>query len=499
MYRQILFTFILFFSFTSIIGAKTINMDEFLKAYLEKSKALKDEFWNTKKAAGTVKKSTGIDDIRTKLNGGYTYAKGSATPSVYGYDSTAIYGISLSADKVVSETGTRLSVSHGLNLNDMKEGYFFTPPTTKTLIGDMSKYGTSVAFSVIQPILKNFLGLQDRFPYISALIAEKMQKIQFEEKLESEMVNGVAMYLNWIYLIQQKRILNENIADNLVVLKDTEARVKAGIAEMSDLEVARENVILIQNTLLEIENAYQIALLNMRKYIAINNEDLPDEKALDKTMDLKAKAIEGIRPIQVLELMKKQYDLILETKKNAILPDLNLIASYKLSGADESLSSSYRGLKTSEFFLGFEFILPFFNSAASGDLDETRAEYQKVLEAKIETEKDIRIAEKTLKNSFITYQKLLEEQKKYILSIEKKSKDETKQYKQGILSLREIARTSIDLANARLKLTEYTIKYHNAFYQYLGLMDEIIALYSNCIPENDKTNGLKPITEEKKK
>lgn len=495
---QILMTLILSLTFASVLGAKTINMDDFIKSYLEKSKSLKDEFWNTKKLGGTVKKTSGIDDIKTKLNGGYTYAKGSSIPSVYSYDSSTLYGITLSADKVVSQTGTRLSVSHGINYTDAKDGYFFTPPTTKYLIGDKTQYGASFAFSITQPILKNFLGLQDRLPYFSALIGEQMQRIQYEEKLETEMVNGVAMYLNWIYLIQQKRILKENIADNLVILRDTEARVRAGIAEISDLEVARENVILIQNTLLEIDNAYQISLLNMRKYMDISDEDLPDEKTIDKKMDLKSKPIEGIRSLQVLELMKKQYDLILDGKKNAKLPDLNLIASYQLIGSDANISSSYSGLKTSQFFLGFEFILPIFNLTASGEFEETNAEYQKVIETKIETEKDIRIADKTLKNSFLTYQKLIDEQKKYIASMEKKSRDENKQYKQGILSLREIARTSIDLANARLKLTEYTIKYHNNFYQYLGLMDEIMVLYGNCIPENFKTGSKNPALEDKK-
>jgi outer membrane protein TolC len=67
------------------------------------------------------------------------------------------------------------------------------------------------------------------------------------------MIEGIAAYLDWIYLIQQRKILKSIIDSNLVVLKDTEARVKAGVAENSDLEVAKETVIMFENSLREVE------------------------------------------------------------------------------------------------------------------------------------------------------------------------------------------------------------------------------------------------------
>jgi hypothetical protein len=54
--------------------------------------------------------------------------------------------------------------------------------------------------------------------------------------------------------------------------------------------------------------------------------------------------------------MQKQMELLLGMKENSLMPDLNLILSYKMLGSKESFGSAYGDLKTSELFLDLSFL-----------------------------------------------------------------------------------------------------------------------------------------------
>jgi outer membrane protein TolC len=127
-------------------------------------------------------------------------------------------------------------------------------------------------------------------------------------------------------------------------------------------------------------------------------------------------------------------------------------------------------------------------------MKESRADYLKFMEQYENSKKDILNSEKTLKNSVQTYQNLIQAQRRYIESIERKMKDEDKQYRQGMLSLRELSRTTTDLANARLTLTRYLTAYHLYYYQRLGLLDGITEQYAAAIPEWLKNEKKEPET-----
>lgn len=472
----------------SAAGAEEISLNRFLKIYLENSSTLKQEWQTLEKIRAGVDKAGAIDDLRLKLTGGYT-RKNDAQMGLSTYQTSDILLAEGKIDKVFSVSGTRVSLSHSVNRVSSKDGSLFIPPATLLTPPNYTGYNPGLTLAVMQPLLKNFLGLQDRFPALYAKTAEKIQEIQFTEALEKEMIEGIAAYLDWIYLIQQRKILKSIIDSNLVVLKDTEARVKAGVAENSDLEVAKETVIMFENSLREVENAYFGLMLKIQKTVPVKEDDLPEETLLSQVRTLEEKSMENIRSLQTLSLMEKQMKLLLGIKEDSLMPDLNLILSYKMLGNKESLGSAYGDLKTSELFFGFEFSMPLFNSQARGEVKESRADYLKFMEQYENSKKEILNSEKTLKNSFHTYQNLIQSQRKYIESIERKMKDEDKQYRQGMLSLRELSRTTTDLANARLTLTRYITSYHLYYYQRLGLLDGITEQYAAAIPEwlqNDK-------------
>ncbi len=403
-----------------------------------------------------------------KTETGYAYQKSTDTSVV---DSLKSYSASIGVEKAFSISGTRLSVTHSLSYLTNKYGasatfFGYTPGAEQNL------YYPTLTFSVTQPILlKNSFGFLDRLPIKIAKISEQIEKLNREETFERVITQSIATYLDWIYLTKQRIILRRIIRNNNSLLAQTSKKVKAGIAQISDLEVARINVIIFQNSLEEINNAYNNIFLQMKKYLPLSEDDTPDTSVLDQKIALEPNVSSTVRPLLILELLKKQLSLNLMGKNNSKLPDLNLISSLTYSGKKEGFGDSYSNIENSELYVGFSLSLPLSNHQAKADYTEIKAEFDKISKRREDTLKDVHIQIKSARNNIFTYERLKVKQNRYINSLARKLNDERKQYKRGILGLREISRTSNDLANARLQLTQYEVQHHKAYYHYLELVD----------------------------
>ena len=182
------------------VQAKVFKMDEFVKSYLEKSVSVKEEKLNLEKSKHTKAKAEGVDDYKLSADTNYTYKKG-GTEGSSTIDNTNMYNIIAKIDKAISETGSILSFSHGITYLDNK--YI---PSTITISGQSIPMGYSVlerftpAFTVslIQPLLKNFMGMQMQMPKKIAAIDEKIKEINYYEALENKMLEAMNLYFDWL-------------------------------------------------------------------------------------------------------------------------------------------------------------------------------------------------------------------------------------------------------------------------------------------------------------
>ena len=459
------------------IRAEVVKLEDFVKAYLEKSIKVEEEKLNVEKSKASTTRSEAIDDFYFKLGGGYTYSK--PGPNFVYQTDASILGLNASLEKVLSATGTRFSASHEmgyvaseLNANGTMAG--IAPDT----------YNPNLSIAVTQPLLKNFLGLQDRLPFKLSKINETIQKITYNEALEQAMVDATGLYMEWVYLSKQKEILGEIIRNNENLFSQTQEKVNAGIAQVSDLEVARINVIVYQNTLLEIDNGYQNTLRKMQKYLTISSDKTPQLSLLEEEKSVSPVTMVKSRILETMRLLESQLKINLSAKENALLPSFDAIAAYTVSSSETGLSSAYSGMKTSEFYLGFQFNMPLGNYDARGAAKEVKAEYEKIVLKRLDTEKDLSTNEENLRNTVASYARLVKEQQRYITALNRKLQDENRQYRQGILSLREVTRTSNDLANAKLQLTKYMVDLQNFYYRYQELTDQMLGLYKALIPQS---------------
>lgn len=481
------------FSFASSAQAEVIKLEDFLKAYLQKSYKLKSDFLDVMIAKAQKKSAKGADDVKASLSGGYTDSK-SGSAGLYSVDKQKYYSLSATLAKTVTATGTQVSVTHSVNYSKTDIGtsaYSSYIPALASGENITTKgYSGTVTLEVIQPILKNFFGLLDRLPIKVAALNEKIQRTYYEEYIEEEMASAISSYLTWLYLYRQKILLQSIIRGYQSLLYQTQRKVRAGIAERSDLEASRANVLNYQQQLLTVEISYKKQVLAMGKYMLIKDSFSPDLSILERTILLPAaKVTPNLRTLKVLDLSLQQLKLNLDSSQNSILPTLNLVGSVNLSGSgDDSVSKVYNNMKRTEFYLGFELSLYFSNRSARGARDEASAEYKQMLINIQESQKNLNINEKNLRNTVIKQKEVVAKQKAYIGALERKLVDQTRQYRRGSADLDDIISTRNSLSNARLQLIANIVDYHNYFFQYLGLVDKLSSRYMRFIPKSHRIN-----------
>ncbi|HOJ50188.1 MAG TPA: TolC family protein [Spirochaetota bacterium] len=457
--------------------SKPVKIDEFVKSYIENSYKIKQEKELLNQSLADIMRANAIDDIYLYGNTGYTYSKGGGKDSLIPTEKSNSYSLIAGLSKAFSDTGTRVKVDTSLVRVNSETGlsmYSAFIPQLAVFAGqEKTFYMNSIKFSVTQPLLKNFFGLVDRYPLEASKLGKDIREIMNEESFEKEITSAISLYLRWLFLSKQIKLVEEIINENRDVFKQAEEMVKSGISSKADLETARVGILMYERTLFEVKKAYETLVEEIKKYYNLSDDDYPAEiEVFDKSISNNYN-IDNLRLVKLVDKYISQVSLSLSIAKNKRLPSLDLIGSYTLYGSADSLSKSYSNISTSEFFIGIQLSLPIFDFDVRGEIKKWESEYQRLQLEKEKTLKDINTLAISLFNSLNNTKIIIDKQREYIKSLEIKLGYQRDQYRQGILPLAEVVRTSSDLSNAKLALTNYIVEYQTTYYNYLDLIDKL--------------------------
>jgi len=476
MKKIILLTFLL----PLIIYSKEVSINEFVKSYIDKTYKIKQDKELLNQAIADVIRTYAIDDIYLYGNGGYTYSKGVSSDSLIPKEKSNIYSFMFGASKTFSDTGTRVKVDTSVSKIDSVAGLSmyssFIPGLAMMAGQEKTIYMNSLKFSITQPLLKNFFGIIDKSPNQLSTIAKEIREVLNQESFEKELTNAISLYLRWLFLYNQIKMLEDIVKENKDVFRQTEDMVKAGVSNKADLETARVVVIMYEKTLLEVKKSYEAFLEEVKKYCDLNGDDIPLFE-FNFNINVQKQDITSIRAIKMVEKYISQVNISLEVAKNKRLPSLDFVTYYTLYGSGDSIGNSYSSLKTSEFFIGLQLSFPLFNFDSRGEIKKLESEYERLMLEKEKTIKDLNAVSDSLLDNIKNLKTIIEKQKEYILSLETKLRYQREQYRQGILSLAEVTRTSSDLANAKLALIGYNVDFYTNYYNYLELTDSIESVF----------------------
>jgi len=334
-------------------------------------------------------------------------------------------------------------------------------------------YTTSIDFTAKQSLLKNLLGIQDRGQIKLARMNVKINDLETYRNIEKVLADVEKKY--WDLVFEKNNVIMENniLETALEIERIGASHLAIGFIEKRD-QLANEanakqkkiNVLVAENRLKDAINSLKL-VLNVEfpnAILPLDDFRRPETKpvlvenlkiAINNRKDLAAKR---------QELDKMNLTVIM--KENALLPEIDLIATFSANGVDRKVGKSHGTLTTLKFpkyYIGAEISYPLQNNAA-------RSEYKKAEFGKIKTINEIKLLEKTIltevdeivREALLSIEKI--DRSTVVRDLQKmKLEEEGKHYKMGRSSSKDLIDFQNDLLLAEIRvLLAYLDYYHSA-------------------------------------
>lgn len=298
-------------------------------------------------------------------------------------------------------------------------------------------YESAIQFSVSQPLMKNFAGMNDRGTVAQA--AKAFSAADLGTRYQIASIASYALYLYWQWVLSYAYMASwsEIIADSQHFLNITLERERLGVAEETDVLAARANLLNRRNGLLRARrNSIQIEKdLKILLGYAEDEQIKPRDKMPQYIHDLITDEGEAISMAlanrwdylaQKDEIERLNIQLV--NAKNKRWPELDVIGTIASNGLDSQYSSSLNQVNHPQWAIGMQFSIPLENRYARGEFKKAGHEKTKAVIGlkKMENEisntisellRRLRLNEKVLANAQsaerLQREKLKEEMKKY--------------------------------------------------------------------------------------
>lgn len=430
---------------------KSMTLAQVIEQALKNNLDLQIEMSNPEIAQALLDKSGAIFIPTLGVDLSYSKASSPADSVLIGRDvelsNQGILNLAL-AQKIALGGNVQLSLNN-LSKTSNSLGATFSPFSS-----------SSIGFSLSQPLLKNFgLTATKRNIYIArnnkniSIFALKQQVIDLIYQTEEA-------YWNLVYSHQNMAVKEKSLQLAKDLLKQNEIQVRVGVSAPMDILTAQAEVAARESETLQARSQIQTYEENLRRILnmsqmpeAIIPEDQPlfspvqaDLNGFLQTALEKRPDIEQVR----LELKSKNIDV--RYYRNQLLPDMELVASYRTSGAggtpqsanfeefnmgriggglDEALREALKNLNRN-YYVALQLSLPLNNRSARADLLQARLNleqsllllkktestiYSEVRQIIMDLETNAKIVEANRISRELAEQKLVAEQKKLAVGL----------------------------------------------------------------------------------
>lgn len=317
-------------------------------------------------------------------------------------------------------------------------------------------------------------------PYIIGLQASKTYKELSQRALiSSELdIKEAVTQSYYLVLIAKKNleILNQNKDNIQKIVKETEAILKAGLTDETNLDQLNLNFLNIENAISSLKRQYEISL-NLLKY----NIGLPLEKEIELAENFESLLsnvnssgfdsisfnVENNISFQLLETQEKLSNLSLRREKTELLPSISAFATYQQLHKEPQINFTPKTL------VGVNVSIPVFGSGMK---------ISKIQQAKLELEKSKNNKYQISQGLQINY---LQARQEYI-SADEKFKNETKNkdfaekiYNNTLIKFKEGIASSMELTQAQTQLLTSQSNYFNALFELLNAKNKLDKLLTS--------------------
>lgn len=331
--------------------------------------------------------------------------------------------------------------------------------STNSVFATLNPYYESImSLSVEQPLLQNFLGMQDRGTVTLAKNQADSVAALADHRTRAAILQVLVDYWNWITQAQLTSVARRSVQEAHTFERLAFEKESLGLYEATDVLAAQAGRLQMENQLADAIRATEDArgrLLRGLNLIPettlVSSETITAKPKLPSLADELSLALAGRSDYLAVRTQVEEKRLSLQLAKNRRWPELDLVASLQLNGINAAYGSGLSEISSADhpsYFIGANFKWPIENRLARSKAKRTELEKMRVLlelkqlENQItqEVEEQWRAMETTLQQ--VTSNRRIEELQR------KKWQQELAKYRTGRSSSDLVIRYQEDYLNA---------------------------------------------------
>ncbi|TFB12671.1 TolC family protein [Candidatus Marinimicrobia bacterium MT.SAG.4] len=341
-------------------------------------------------------------------------------------------------------------------------------------------YQSEMALTYIHPLMKNRKGFLDRLQYNLMQFDIDATEINALENEENFLAESANKFLNWVFLVEQRNIIEERLNLSRTELERTERKRKANLVEKVDLiragdavRIAEQNMFLSESRLKGLKA--ELAVLTQQDdydnttplYELYNTETLP------LLEEVRANIESDSRIVRMLNIRIQQLNLVRRGFKETAKPNLGLVAQLSKKELNESLSGSF-GLEKTDALIALQFSIPLGNKTAKSNISQTDVQISQLQSQIREVVIGLTSIISNLHTQMTEMEKVLRLNVEQINSSREKTDEELKLYNQGRGDLTFVIQSRDNEQNAKLLYAVNALTYHSLLFQYRSLTDQLL-------------------------
>lgn len=471
--KPILLMLVGFFSFQSLSHAQTITLQEYLSRLEQVHPLFEIEKLSPRIEREKQEGFLGAEDWNIASNFGFS--RDEPLFNFSGPDRIDAYTYSSSFGRTFWKTGGRLTASSSttkLNLN---------LPATDDLTGFPTNwYQKQYDITYTHPLLKNRGGFLDRLQYDLKQYDIDVSEIIALENKEKFLVGVVDKFNDWVFLTEQKKIIQERLQLSEDEFGRTTRKMEANLIEKVDVfraedavRIAKQNQVLTESQWRALQGELAVLLQDEK----INN--FSPEHNLYEVRELMPfdKAVSYLRNDSwLIKILTKQLDKLGYARrgfKEQTKPDLVIVAQISTRKIDENYTFSLNMDKT-DAFVGLQYSRPLGNRTAISKVNQTELQILKVQKQVDNMVLNLTSALTNLYIQITEMEKVLDLNQKQIESAKDKTQEELKIYNQGRGDLTFVIQGRDNEQTAKLLYARNALTYQKLILQYRALLDNLL-------------------------
>jgi len=205
-------------------------------------------------------------------------------------------------------------------------------------------YTSSVNFALVQPLLRGFKTDNTRAQLQITRISQEVSEVQLKGTIANILSNVRNAYWDYLFTTQGVDVARQSLALAEKLVDDNKTRVEIGTMAPIDVVQAEAEAATRRQALTQAEGAMRTAELALKRLIVSGTEDplwraslVPTDRPdlTSESIDIEAalrKALETRTDLQQARRQLEGNDITLQQFTNQMLPALDLVTTYGLSG-----------------------------------------------------------------------------------------------------------------------------------------------------------------------